>query len=439
LASGGRLVIVPPAIAQSPAAFSTLVREQQVTILNQTPSALRQFIEQEQTTGNRGLEQLRLIVCGGEAFPPELAPAVADWPVWNFYGPTEATVWASSAPIQAEEAAQGHISIGHPLPNTQLYVLDEHLQPTPPGVLGELYIGGDGLAYGYHGRPELTAERFIPNPFVTDDEGRTTKDENSFLRRSSFVLRLYKTGDLARYLPDGNIEFLGRADHQVKVRGYRIELGEIEAALAQHSSLRSSVVVARASEAGENRLVAYVVSEAASPPTLSELRTFLKARLPDYMLPSSFIFLDALPLTPNGKIDRRALSRERVERSKGEGPAPLTTNAYRAPRTATEVTLAQICSDLLGITQMGIDDNFFELGGHSLLATRIVVRIREAFQVELSLRTLFEHPTLADLAEQIDQRRSALLTPPDSERLAALLAQVQSLSDQEVNALLKEG
>ena len=265
------------------------------------------------------------------------------------------------------------------------------LRLVPIGVAGNLYIGGVGLARGYLNRPDLTAEKFIPDPFGAKPGAR-----------------LYKTGDLARHLPDGSIEFLGRADHQVKIRGFRIELGEIESVLRQHPAVRESIVVAEEDATGEKRLVAYVVGKRGLPPTGNELRNFLKAKLPEYMLPAAFVALEALPLTPNGKVDRRALpasNRTRPELEKG----------FVAPRTPEEELVAEIWAQVLGIERVGIYDDFFELGGHSLLATQAVSRIREAFAVEIPLRRLFEVPTVAGLAASIEAARRAgqsLQAPP---------------------------
>jgi acyl carrier protein len=251
----------------------------------------------------------------------------------------------------------------------------------PIGVVGEIYIGGDGLARGYPKQPQLTAEKFIPNPFSRESG-----------------TRLYKTGDLARYLPDSNIEFLGRLDNQVKIRGFRIELGEIEAVLGQHPAVREAVVLAQEDEPSEKRLVTYVVRNPELAPTINELRSFLKQKLPEYMIPFSFVFLDALPLTPNGKLDRQAL---RAVVQDHENPQ----DKFVAPRTPVEELLAQIWSDVLKLDKVGIHDNFFDLGGHSLLATRIVSRIRKDFSLELPLRDLFEAPTVYALAQRVQSHR----------------------------------
>src|SRR6185295_9129116 len=258
------------------------------------------------------------------------------------------------------------------------YVVDPHLRPAPIGVPGELLIGGAGLARGYFGRPDLTAERFIPDPFS-----------------GALGARLYRTGDLARWLASGEVEFLGRLDHQVKVRGHRIELGEIEAALAEHPSVRAAVAVVREDAPGDQRLVAYVVAGDGTAPANGELRRHLRDKLPEYMVPATFVPLDALPLTPNNKVDRRAL------------PAPETAGgerrAYVAPRTLAEELLAGIWAEVLKVERVGVQDNFFDLGGHSLLAAQVVSRLREAAQLELPLRALFQNPTIEGLAGVVEE------------------------------------
>ena len=299
----------------------------------------------------------------------------------NGYGPTENTTFTTCFPMKSGDEVRRSVSIGRPISNTQVYILDRHLQPVPIGVTGELFTGGDGVARGYLNRPELTTEKFITNPFSQDPEAW-----------------LYRTGDLARYLSDGNIEFLGRVDHQVKIRGFRIELGEIETVLRRYPTVRESLIMAREDTPGDKRLVAYLVPEQEVAPTVAELRRFLKERLPDYMVPSAFVFLDTLPLTLNGKVDRRAL------------PAPDLSHleldsAFVTPRTPIEEMLTGIWEEVLKVTGVGIHDNFFELGGHSLLATQVISRIRDTFQLELPLRSLFETPTVATLAVRFESAR----------------------------------
>jgi amino acid adenylation domain-containing protein len=410
LLHGCKLIVVPLEVTQSPAAFYQLLCSERVTILNQTPSAIRQLIDAKKAAANFQQSSLRLIVCGGEAFPTELAAQLLEWniPLWNFYGPTEATVWTAIHPIKLIESERPYIPIGRPLPNTQLYILDANLQPVPAGVLGELYIGGAGLSRGYLKRPELNAEKFIPNPFA-ENKTAFSLMQNS----SSFILseRIYKTGDLARYLPDGNIEFMGRSDHQVKIRGFRIELGEIEAAIGQHPAVRETVVLVREDNPGDKRLVAYIVSNSAlktqDSEIINDLRCYLKQKLPQYMMPSAFVLLESLPLTTNGKIDLRSLRAPDINRAEFE-------SNFTEPRTPDEQLIAEIWAEVLGLERVGIHDNFFELGGHSLLATQAISRLREAFQIEVPLRSLFESPTVATVTESLWQYRAEqkLKAPP---------------------------
>jgi amino acid adenylation domain-containing protein len=316
---------------------------------------------------------LRTMLTGGDrlnSYPSNKLP----FKFFNNYGPTENTVVTTSGQILPEASDSKFPPIGRPIANTQVYILDRHLQLLPIGVYGEIYIGGLSLAKGYLHRPDLTSERFIANPFVANE-------------------RLYKTGDLGRYLPDGNIDFLGRIDHQVKIRGFRIELGEIETVLTQHPQVQQVVVIVREDHPGNKYLAAYIVS-ATETLTSSELRQFLKGNLPEYMIPAAFVMLKTLPLTPNGKVDRRIL------------PKPETTNAeletaFVAPVTALETKLAEIWCTVLHREQVGIYDNFFELGGHSLLITSVISRIREHFSIVLPLRSLFTAPTIAELSQVI--------------------------------------
>jgi amino acid adenylation domain-containing protein len=321
------------------------------------------------------------ILSGGEALTRGLADRFLKGTdsVWNLYGPTETTIWSTTARVTATESS---VPIGRPVANTQIYILDPNLQPVPIGVPGELHIGGDGLARGYLNRAELTAEKFIRNPFSHHPASR-----------------LYRTSDLAKYRADGNIEFLGRSDNQVKVRGHRIELGEIESILNQHPSVKEAVIVARERDSPEEKeLIGYIVSESESPPSISELRHFLQRKLPDSMIPSSFIFLDELPSTPNGKVDRHALPPP-------DGERPQLDEGFVEPRTEIEELVAQVWREVLQRDKIGIHDNFFDLGGHSLLATRVVARLQSNFRVDLPLRKLFERPTIASLAEHIDTLR----------------------------------
>ena len=298
----------------------------------------------------------------------------------NGYGPTENTTFTCCHTIPKVLNESRSIPIGTAIANTQVYLLDRYLTPVPVGVVGELYTGGEGLARGYWGRADLTAERFVPNPF-----GHTEGE------------RLYRTGDLARYLPDGSIEFIGRVDNQVKIRGFRIELGDIEAVLSRHSSVEQAVVICREHDAGK-RLVACVVSRDRHPDEVGELRRFLSKKLPEYMLPSGYVFLDALPLTASGKVDRRGL------------PAvseldTVSERGYLAARNEVERELTKIWEELLGVERIGVRDNFFELGGHSLLATRLIARIEKRLGGRISLASLFQSPTIESLAEELQEQK----------------------------------
>lgn len=378
LLTGGRLVIAEAAGHRDSRYLAETIRSARISIFHCVPSLLQFLVEEPAFDDSLAL---RAVMCGGEALPAQVVERFqrrSKATLYNVYGPTEtiidSTYWLC-------EGANGRSSspIGRPIPNARIYILNNALRPLPIGVAGHMHIGGVSLARGYLNRPELTAKKFIADPFHAEPGAR-----------------MYKTGDLARYLHDGNIEFLGRADHQVKVRGFRIELGEIEAALGQHPAVRKAVVLAREDAPGEKRLVAYVVAES----TADELRRFLKDKLPDHMVPAVFVLLDTLPLLSNGKMDRRAL------------PAPDRTRpeldkAFVPPRTPTEELQAEIWAQLLDLERVGVHDNFFDLGGHSLLATQAVSRIREAFQVEIPLRRLFEVPTVAGLAESIEAARQA--------------------------------
>jgi amino acid adenylation domain-containing protein len=376
LLHGGRCVICP-GVVPGALELTRLLREYGVNTLWLTASFFNHVIDE----CPEALAGVRQLLIGGEALSVKhvrrALSQLTKTKIINGYGPTENTTFTCCYPISRtfSESAQS-VPIGRPVANTEVYLLDAHLTPVPIGVTGELYIGGDGLARGYLNRPELTAEKFIPNPF-SEEPGE----------------RLYKTGDLARYLPGGNIEFLGRVDYQVKIRGFRIEVEEIEEVLKEHNAVRQTVVAARADVAGDKRLVAYVVGR--DPVQVAELRSFLKTKLPDYMLPSAFIFLDSLPLTATGKIDRRALPAPDHDR-------PELANEYVAPGTPAQKLVARAWADVLKLESVGIHDNFFELGGHSLLAIRVNSRLREAFGIQFPLSMLFEQPTIAGLAERIE-------------------------------------
>jgi natural product biosynthesis luciferase-like monooxygenase protein len=362
----------------APADFSipALIQRHNVTHLQCTPSMAGPLLLDERAQG--AFRGLKALLIGGEAFPVTLAKQlrkIVKGDIFNMYGPTETTVWSSTCQVPQEAAC---IPVGRPIANTEIYILDRNLLPVPAGIPGELMIGGAGVARGYLGRPELTAQRFIRNPFHDGGEKR-----------------LYRTGDLARYLPNGEIELLGRMDHQVKIRGHRVELGEIETLLNEHPDVRESVVVANESTSGDKRLVAYVIPRAGQASAQRPLRQYLRERMPEHMVPAQFVFMTVFPQTPNKKIDRNALPVPDVN-------ATEVADGFEPPATAVEKKLAELWSELLDIRRIGRGDNFFESGGHSLLAMQLVRRIRTSFGVDLPLKNLFEHPTVAGLGEAID-------------------------------------
>ncbi|HEV2860059.1 MAG TPA: amino acid adenylation domain-containing protein [Pyrinomonadaceae bacterium] len=353
---------------------------------------------------------LRVMLTGGDQlhrYPPDSLP----FALVNNYGPTENAVVATSCLVPPRDDAGAPPPIGRPVANVKLYILDARRQPVPAGVAGELYVGGASLMRGYLNRPALTAEKLVPDPFSLEPGAR-----------------MYRTGDLGRHLPDGNIEYLGRLDHQVKVRGFRIELGEIEAALSGVEGVRACAVEARGDGPGEKRLVAYVVPDSGCAPTVGEMRAALKERLPEYMVPSAFVTLGELPLTPNGKVDRKAL------------PAPdwdgETAAGHVAPRTPVEEVLAKIWGEVLGRERVGVEENFFERGGHSLLMGQVIARAQETLQVGLSLRAFLEAPTVAGLAGRVEQ--AARAAGLNVERVAQLWLMVEQLSAAEVEAALHQ-
>jgi amino acid adenylation domain-containing protein len=393
LTTGACTVILPREIITDGVRLMEQLARHRATVIQATPATFRLLIE----AGWQGDKRLK-ILCGGEPLPRVLANQLVERcaELWNMYGPTETTVWSTCHRI---EAGDGVISIGRPIGNTQLYILDPFMQPVPIGVAGELYIGGDSVARGYFQRPELTEQRFIANPFM----------ENA---------RMYKTGDLARYLPDSTLQFFGRMDHQIKLRGFRIELGEIETVLAKHSAVRQNTVIVREDTPGNPRLVAYIVlTEANSNISVNEWRAHLKESLPDYMIPSAFVTLEKMPLTPNGKINRQGL------------PTPVyefDNETFVAPRTTAEKTLAAIWSESLGLQRVGIHDNFFELGGHSLIAVKIFAQIEKRFGQRLPLATLFQTPTIENLAKLLDNEISQKTTGQSLiNRLSAPIVEIQ--------------
>ncbi|MDZ8183920.1 MAG: amino acid adenylation domain-containing protein [Nostoc sp. ChiSLP02] len=395
---GGRCVLYAERIA-TPEGLSHILQEEKVNILWLTSALFNLMID----TIPSGLLGVKQLLIGGEALSVnhvrralELLPETQ---IINGYGPSECTVFTCCYPILQQLTENVHsVPIGKPIGDRTVYILDENLNRVTIGVTGELYVGGASVARGYLNQAKLTNQKFIPNPFIAGDI-------------------LYKTGDLVCRLPDGNLNFIGRIDTQVKIRGFRIELAEIEAILVQYPDIKQVVVIAREEEPGNKLLVAYLVAEDNSP-TPSTLRNFLKAKLPDYMIPTAFVFLDKFPLTPNGKLNRRAL------------PAPDSYQRnievdFVAPRTPIEEELATIWKEVLKLKQVGIHDNFFELGGHSLLATQVVSRLKEAFSLDFPLRYLFENPTIAELAQKVNEQ-------VENDDLARILAEVDELSEEEV-------
>ncbi|HEX6904707.1 MAG TPA: amino acid adenylation domain-containing protein [Thermoanaerobaculia bacterium] len=370
---GARVEIASAEEAGDGAQLLRRIRAGGATVVQATPSTWRMLLD----AGWEETDHLRVAWTGAEALHPDLAAHLhrRAGEVWNLYGPTEITVWATALRIGADGA--GVLPIGGPMANTRVHILDPRMRPVPMGVPGEIFIGGGGVSRGYIGRPDLTAERFVPDPWSVQAGGR-----------------LYRTGDLGRFLPDGTIDFLGRADFQVKIRSHRIELGEIEAVLLQAPGVAQAVVAARDDQGGDRRLVAYVVPADGEAPSHAELRAFLRDRLPEYMEPSAFVTLTALPLTPTRKVDRKALPAPEAEAAAG---------TYTAPRNPVEEVLAGIWAEVLRIERVGVDDNFFTLGGHSLLATQVATRVRQSLGVEVPVRTIFQAPTVADLALTVEE------------------------------------
>jgi amino acid adenylation domain-containing protein len=389
---GGRLIVVPQQVTRSPEEFYELLCRESVTILNQTPSAFRQLIAAQEQSGSE--HKLRNVIFGGEALEvttlkPWYARNDERTQLVNMYGITETCVHVTYRPLTASDTEKYTNSspIGIRIPDLRSYILDKHRQPVPVGVVGELYIGGAGVARGYLNREELTAERFLNDPFSADADADA---------------RMYRTGDLGRWRSDGNIEYLGRNDSQVKIRGFRIELGEIEARLREYAAIREATVIAREDQAGDQRLVAYYVTHEDAPLGVSELRSHLQQGLPEYMVPAAYVQLEQLPLTPNGKLDRKALPGP-------EGDA-YTRSEYEAPQGEVENAIAQIWQELLHVDQVSRHDNFFELGGHSLLAVTLVERLRRR-ELTLDIRALFTAASLSELAQAVEMQVPAVVVP----------------------------
>ncbi len=417
LCQGGCLCLPVEGGEKEPRALGELVSNRRVTHLLCLPSVYGLLLDSVPQARLRGLE---VVVVAGEACPRDLVTRhhrqLPHASLFNEYGPTEGTVWGSVYQARPGDGDKP-IPIGRPIANVQIYVLDGQLNPVPAGVAGELYIGGAGLARGYLHRAELTAERFIPHPF------------------GDLGTRFYRTGDLARYRPDGNIEFLGRLDHQVKVRGFRIELGEIEAKLRQHPQVKEAVLITREDRPGDRRLVAYIApscskgedeEERESVLTGEGLRAYVKDALPDYMVPSAFVLLETLPRLPNGKVDRKALPAPEMVLSTPDGRSTQ-------PREPVEQALVQIWTEVLGVTPIGIHDNFFDLGGHSLFAIQVMLRLQDTFNIELPVASLFEAPTIAELAASVTRQQS---DGQGSQALESLLDELEQLSEEEACALL---
>jgi amino acid adenylation domain-containing protein len=394
LTSGAKLIIATREEASDGRALMHLIEKSGATSMHATPATWRMLLDSG-WEGNSGLK----VLCGGDALTPDIAKPLVEKcaSVWNLYGPTETAVYSTVEPIRTVE---GPIFVGRPIANTRIYLLDKHLQPVPIGVAGEVCIGGTGVARGYLHRPELTAEKFLPDSFHPEQGAY-----------------LYRTGDLARYWPDGKIECLGRMDRQIKLRGYRIELGEIEALIGKYQGVHEAIVILREDVPGEKRLVAYLVPNPNEVLDIGALRQHLQEKLPEYMVPSAFVTMEALPLSPNNKVDRRALPPPELWKD-------ALTPEYVAPRTPTEQKLAEIWAEVLKVNQVGVYDNFFELGGHSLLATRVIARIRESLGIELPVRSLFESPTLGGLALVITQWLAMM---KGEEKIRALLEKVAHL------------
>lgn len=393
LIAGARAVIAGRDIALDGRALRQLLQHSNATVMQATPITWRILLE----SGWQGREGLK-VLCGGEAMPPELAremiPRCAT--LWNLYGPTETTIWSTVSRVRSVE---NRIPIGRPIANTQVYIVDDQLRQLPAGAIGELFIGGEGLARGYLNQPELTAERFIPNPFNPDPTSR-----------------LYKTGDLCCFRRDGAIEYLGRNDNQVKIRGYRIELGDIEAALESHPRVKQAATRVVEGPRRERSIVGYVVAPGVET---YELRAYLTERLPQYMLPSLFVKLAELPLTPNRKVDRNALPMP-------EGANTLAGDHHLSPREGLEKRVSEFVAGLLGLERVGANDNFFLIGGNSLFCTQLIARILNDLGVEIPMRCIVESPTTAQLARQIESTMAARICSMTSDEVQHALEQATS-------------
>lgn len=412
LAAGGAIVLPEPEAGRDPARWKELVEQSRVTIWNTVPALMEMLTQYVSSRGENLAGSLRLIMMSGDWIPvylPEQIMAVTrDAQIISLGGATEASIWSILYPISEVDPDWKSIPYGKPMVNQTFHVLNEAMRPCPVWVPGQLYIGGIGLAKGYWRDEEKTLRSFITNPYTGDP--------------------LYRTGDMGRYLPDGNIEFLGREDFQVKIQGYRIELGEVEAALSQHAAVRGCAVTAIGERHGNKRLVGYVIPDEKQPPSASDLQNFLRQSLPEYMIPPAFVMLDSFPLTSNGKVDRRALPLpEQIERS--------VEGVYTAPRTPVEAKLAEMFAEILGAERVGIHDSFFALGGTSLTAVELIYNVRQFFQVEVPLRKMFENPSVADLALAVLECQGEQVA---GDEMMQLLEELEGLSPEEVQKKLEE-
>jgi amino acid adenylation domain-containing protein len=375
---GGHLVLLEPEAEKDPEKLFNVIRESNVTHVNFVPSLLNVFVQFLQDHNNRSLPGLKYVMVAGEALPKKVAYTFKEMfhnvRLDNLYGPTEITIYATNYPVVVDSMI-GSLPIGKPLPNVQTYIVDKQLNLQPIGVAGELCIAGSGVARGYLNRPELSKEKFVACPWEQEK-------------------RMYRTGDLVRWLANGDIEYLGRIDHQVKIRGYRIELGEIERVLMKHPAVREALTAVREDRNGDKNLVMYVVLEAGKEMLSNEIKDYLQGQLPEYMVPSAYVFLEAFPLNHNGKVDRQALPIPDV--------SSFNQAEYVAPRNSVEQVVAEVWSEVLSIEKVGVHDNFFTLGGHSLLAMLIVYRLRTVLNTELSIQSLFDHPTVSKLTVVIN-------------------------------------
>ncbi|HYN22322.1 MAG TPA: non-ribosomal peptide synthetase, partial [Thermoanaerobaculia bacterium] len=400
--AGASLHVPPAEVVLSPPALLRWMAAEGITV-SFLPTPLAEAALGE--TPPAGLN-LRWLLTGGDRLLRRPAPSHS-FALANHYGPTESTVVATAGAV----SPQGNRApdIGSPIANTRVYVVDRSLRPVPPGVGGELYVAGTGVGRGYRKRPELTAERFVPDPFAADGA------------------RMYRTGDLARWRSDGTLEFLGRADAQIKLRGFRIEPGEIETVLASHPEVETAVVAVREDARGEKRLVAYVVPAGVtveSAPSEAALHAFLESRLPAYMIPFAFMFVDRLPLSPSGKVDRRALP---------EPDLASRAAAFVAPSTPLELEVAKVWSEVLGVELIGVRDSFWDLGGHSLLATRVLARLEQAYAIEIPLQLLFSASTLGGFAVALEQAVVA-----QEAEMSDALAELDGLSEDDIRALIEQ-